>query len=996
MNALFPEKHTLSNSLVGLESDVSSVYSVPSTSRSSHATSLFSSPPSISTSISSINTTSWSDPLEDRGRGDYLSLWESMQLHSQHHSSDNNQTDLRHQLRAAIVDIGQALGADAISGECHPCAERWAIVFITPDGQSLSTRMMYDPDDEIDESSSSDSDDTDSVTSSEASLDLDKSYHELRDTIFKLVQNYNVPQYPELGSNGKRQLPSQLASKPSKNPYLRSDSSLSLNSHEQPNTKSGQQKNYEGARNVVEETPSVLLAMLQAAEEQCLAQLDFVNAHLYWKALNQLDGLSSENLKRDGYASLLTILSKGPRESIQRSISAIAECEAWLQGLTQTQERYDVGVTVMSKQLAALRDKMWYATDVRYSQLYENAQNCIKSLISMASSATNSPLSQKRSNLTRTRNFLKEPTIMATQVTPLLGNGRDSGSPNKLSDEQSDITVKWLSQFGIENFCQGEERIHRFCLEIDTCVTKLVGDTLFEHPALWSSGLFQHDKRALEGSDFNSDSHGESRDYFGTKVYAGTQRYNSSGTKSKQGDRTGNLLWKEQPHIDKQQFLLTLKNNLTGLLLSDLTTSIFGNGSETDQWMSSDLAQGLIENMRTQREEAHKMEKPPARKQNISQDLSSSDKHSYQINTSTETQDGTLSATKTSSTIAGATLEDFEFLSADNVPISEFKSSGKPTRSSDKSDFPWKMAFLHLLKKFELYPNPHAKLDAIYELRCQVSAFLALQSREQGPKLPINQNEIRLNRRSNTSILRGGEGVIDKYKELHLNDTDLPSNDTPHLKTKTHVSSPSGPVNGDRIVNFLLKLLKDSNIRPKTLFRDLQFIASFIPSNVLDKTERGKAFWDIGLAALSLKQDICRTMIETADEIVSYYAVARMPTKSTNSSPPTTADQMKYTLKDSAKMFVIAAKDGDAQAKRELAIFYLTHPELVERVIAPFSKPSEVFKRDAQARAKDAMSKDRDAAPINEIPLILAHHWMKLAAQGGDNMAQRYLRQNEV
>src|SRR6202042_1498096 len=75
----------------------------------------------------------------------------------------------------------------------------------------------------------------------------------------------------------------------------------------------------------------------------------------------------------------------------------------------------------------------------------------------------------------------------------------EHGGPNKLSDDQAEKTLKWLSQYGIENFCKGEERIHRFCLEIDTCVNKLVGDSLMEGPVLWSSELYSRDKHILDG-----------------------------------------------------------------------------------------------------------------------------------------------------------------------------------------------------------------------------------------------------------------------------------------------------------------------------------------------------------------------------------------------------------------------------------------------------------------------------------------------------------------
>ena len=74
----------------------------------------------------------------------------------------------------------------------------------------------------------------------------------------------------------------------------------------------------------------------------------------------------------------------------------------------------------------------------------------------------------------------------------------EQGGPNKLSDDQSENTLRWLSQYGIENFCKGEERIHRFCLGIEACINKLIGDNLMQGPVLWSSDLYYRDKRILD------------------------------------------------------------------------------------------------------------------------------------------------------------------------------------------------------------------------------------------------------------------------------------------------------------------------------------------------------------------------------------------------------------------------------------------------------------------------------------------------------------------
>jgi hypothetical protein len=202
------------------------------------------------------------------------------------------------------------------------------------------------------------------------------------------------------------------------------------------------------------------------------------------------------------------------------------------------------------------------------------------------------------------------------------------------------------------------------------------------------------------------------------------------------------------------------------------------------------------------------------------------------------------------------------------------------------------------------------------------------------------------------------------------------------------------------IVDILQQLFRDPEIRPKTLFRDLQFIASFVPAAILDKTERGKAFWDAGLAALGLKQDVCRTLIEIADEIVVHYTQTRKTTtSSTEAVPPTTAsgEVMKYSLQDAANMWTITAKEGDPAAERELAIFYLTHPELVERVTAPLSKPRETFKAQVMEMHGGGSTgkEERDRERSDPATMCVAYHWMELSAVGGDELAKKYLRQRE-
>jgi hypothetical protein len=204
------------------------------------------------------------------------------------------------------------------------------------------------------------------------------------------------------------------------------------------------------------------------------------------------------------------------------------------------------------------------------------------------------------------------------------------------------------------------------------------------------------------------------------------------------------------------------------------------------------------------------------------------------------------------------------------------------------------------------------------------------------------------------------------------------------------------------IVEVLQGLFRDAEIRPKTLFRDLQYIASFVPAQMLDKTARGKAFWDVGLAALGLKHDIVRIMVEIVDDIVAQNSEKRMPNvqqQSTTASHPSSATSAsgnapldeplsRYGMEDAARMLLITAKEGDRAAERELAIFYLTSPELLDRTILPLTKPRDVFKTELLNRDR----KREDTTRSDPMTMCVAQHWMEQSKLGGDQLAIKYLR----
>ena len=360
VNALFPEKRPSSSlpkePFNGLRSGASSISGISAISRSipmpAHRAA-FDNSSVISTSGSSVisDTTTSREPLLDENapqRYSPASMTSASQTYRLSYYEDDG-----FELRIAINEMIESLGYDGVSGACHPCAENWAVLFMSPDGQQLSFQMMHDPDDELDdeEYTSSDSDDEGPI----ARQDLDKDYHQLRNSILKLVEDYEIPKSLDSKNDSKpfsnktsvvesprrkhRSRPGTSESTQSKNPYRIRDPSPATESRNQVDSKMKQSKDSEAVSRQDSESNSILISMLEAAEKQCHAQSDFVNAHLYWKTLHQLHQLSSESLKKDGFASLITIFSLGPRETIRRSSSAIEEYDAWLVWLKQSQER---------------------------------------------------------------------------------------------------------------------------------------------------------------------------------------------------------------------------------------------------------------------------------------------------------------------------------------------------------------------------------------------------------------------------------------------------------------------------------------------------------------------------------------------------------------------------------------------------------------------------------------------------------------------------------
>lgn len=1017
---------------------------------------------------------------------------------------DNMFQGLSQKLKLAGSEMSRILGSDVMAGTCHPCAEQWTILFVSADGTCLSSErhMVGAVDDDDSEQDFSESDS--GKEESPYSVGFGADYHALKEAIVKLLTQFDLPhavtvQGSEDGFTNQlatyRQERYPVPKRPtgirpsipfaSKNPYYSHSlpSDLTANGPQpaiKPLRDFGiQQGTSETMFNeTCRSSPFTIESLLNLALNRCQSHYDEVAAHYWWTALRQLRRLSSCSLAHDGYGPLLQYISRDAREALRQYAGAIEASEGWLVWLRQMRTRQSRLLEEKFNEEETLRDKMWYVTDVKNSSAYEKTRNMVMTLKRMARQPT---LSQsKQHSIARPRNQTRSSTSAFTssteaQLFEIVAASREQGGPNKLADGQADKTQKWLVQSGVENFCKGEERIHRFCLEVQECVNKLVGEHMLDGPVLWSSELYlrekdlHHDGRqdstlsvptltpvgnrefdlafgrprsqghsfsprsgqglyAMSARDTSQHSfhsgrwntsrgsdathRGDFQDYFGSgspllgidssttfwspfeaqeRTFESSPRSRPATAPSSNGRNASEVVGNTRRK--KGAFLRALKQQLTSLLLSDLGTVLWCRGSETDAWFSGDLGRdcmlrswGSADGMEGKQEP---LDSRASNRLGGEHDQKTLEERGRSSSSST-TKPAQPSQDTNSDIVVKAGQE--APLSRSNLPI----SSDPTSRRSEEPRFPYHAAYRRLLCKFSTHPNPMSKLEALYDLERLIIISMSSQ-----PKFKNHASKVsRASEKdlpSSTPMSRSGtrginipmtkatrlEEVIANCEERRFNTIVSAERSAPLRSSKAARRMPST----DDVVDMMQELLQDSEMRPKTIFRDLQYIAAFVPADILDKTERGKAFWDIGLAALGLKQDICRTMVEIADGVVAYHTNKRSQIR-----PTPEADMeglARYGMEDAARMWMITAKEGDPVAERELAIFYLTHPELLPRIMLPLTMPRDTFKAEMMYR------KNEDPTRSDPQTMCVAIHWMELSANGGDKLAKQYLRHRD-
>lgn len=767
--------------------------------------------------------------------------------------------------------------------------------------------------------------------------------------------------------------------------------------------------------------------------------LNFGAAHFWWNIRSIYRDYLSSNHPQDS-GSLLQSVADDLRSSAETAAQAARANEIQLRSLKGLQEYQTSVLANMDEQRKALRVKMWYVSDVRHSASYEEALYVTRALRAMASTKrAKQPGSM--ANWARQRLRGSSPyTKSDLQTLEALSAPKNLGGQSKLADEQIEITSRWLTRRSIENFCKGEERIHRFCFEVQKCLGKIAGVSLLESPVLWSSNLFKRERESFDAQrppsrvprssyrgptsppipyeygrlqysprqsldpptmDFVGSKAKQAANSFGgfwnpsqpspeptglglhgfhpppqplpptptTPSFWSNGPFNSSSPMSASTAPSFSLVLNRETEASpaKKAFIDHVKSSLCSLLISDLGYLLWNQGTETDCWINEYAV--------------HMSKAAPARY--ASDKIKVADTASQEV------------------VCLSGVSPQADTPNVAQAPGTEDRESGPHSGVTDLNvdtgeSFPFSDAYGALLLRMSLCNDPYFKLQLLFELEDLISQSIQQFSTTQCLGR-IADSAARGRHSRGNRALRGTSVPRTKATSLEEVIANCTERRAGTLRSRTPRSAPSlttlAPelvatdiAGTDEIVETLLSIFRDTKLRPKTLFRDLQYIAAFVSPDVLDRTAQGKAFWDVGLAALALKEDLCTSTINRANEITAYHI-----STSKLVEPTTDSRLVSTTLRDAANLWLIAAKEGSPVAARELGLFYLTHPELLPRVTLPFSKSGDVFK---SAVSSDTWAGDKEKGALDPLTFAVVFHWMEIAANGGDKDARDFLRAN--
>lgn len=891
---------------------------------------------------------------------------------------------------------------------------------------------------------------------------------------------------------------------------------------------------------------SHLLQILLFAAQRCLAKRDYAAAGVYHKAHNKLQQCWQSAQALEDFSPILYGLVQEQDRIIEINEQHSDERMQLLAHAREDKARLLQLVDHTIYRMNKIRLKMWYISDIRRNKFWNQAWDVVKCLNKMRpppftgeyirpgsqntdqsvnpfSFHAHRPSSLSRSNsrdhrfprfsrdlryATASLNSSDGMAIVDQAIFEAIAVPIEQGGPNKLSGIQVQQTAEWMRTSDIHNFCQGEERVHRLCYEIDD-LTKRIMKTNSAAPttidideaiasALWTFELFHYESEIFKidgrvkneslmsesilstsAVDESSGSisgllrRGSAGDLLNLARTAGRARVNSAGSldnpRSRSRSCAGTRLppseisvetvdsaksfssfeqstmrshersnrvstshaVKQVPEFDEQivqDFLLQTQIGLTALLLSDFAELLFHRGSETDEWYNGELTETAL--ARKQAQEINLQEciaensrinlenivlTPPSlgdlkqplktkkhlrgKSINLSHFFSGapSPGESYKSapappSVDVGRTDGVSGVSMERTSSASSYLDVMTGSDSSTTPVTPARSMHG--RATQPQEFPLMRAYKEIMQKFSAHPSPYEKLRALYDFELLVVANLRSSGKTFDIELPklaptMPQSPMLQNNKSNNTISPATlkQHVHTDFEDLaKLRIEKLAVNALPESvqasATPRAMETPMFTPGTDAIVEEMQKILRIPSLRPKTLFRDLQYIASFIPATILNMTDEGKVFWDVGLAALGMKREAVEAMVQYGTSIIHQSEVAG---QSVSSYRP---NSQEGSLADAVNLFIIAAKEQDVNAMRELALLQSTKPEILAVIIPPFSIPSSIFAKIGRRERRPSIN-SASTETVNKG--LAAKAWFELAAAEGDLVARSWI-----
>ncbi|KAK5111346.1 hypothetical protein LTR62_005186 [Meristemomyces frigidus] len=677
---------------------------------------------------------------------------------------------------------------------------------------------------------------------------------------------------------------------------------------------------------------------LVSAYESAYHATDYLAAQRKLQRLKEFHTIYANDSGHSRLIATLQTLHTSIDADVTDLDTAVQNCNAWMGLARPMLDTFHEEIKAQVQRMNSLRDQMWFVADVRTSGPYDEARAIAGALRIMGKARK--PQRSREAPSLRHAGVAKPSTTsqlkIEAQILELLSALPEQGGPNKLSDDMSRGTAAWMNANHIENVCRGEERLHKMCMDIRKCVDHI---TAGEGTFLGNNPLFAREAGTL-------------------------------------GSSSGATL--QAPQVMKRYDQLTLRTNVTPSIESVSSFSNPLSSVSSREWLDSQSPTLT-----------HKSSTPfwsPVMTEALSPSSITS------IGTRGTHREPSSPKTKVRSTAPGISIVGSLRRTLTSLLLSDLCSGlfhdGSETDSAFWTGIGGELAEKHVQQVWHIHEDDTSPLRL--------------------PELPTSPPfDHRQVLRHMMQDFSAHTSPTKKLSILQAVDEMLPLFADKHMDKLSHATRANGrvAVQADGSINGFRKMFCDPELRPVAIFRDLQYIASLVPDVTVTSSPAGKAFCNAVVAACSIKRDLINIMIETADSIIAHNSnnrghnqldspkqLLRDSTTFTAPSRTSSAEEVaRYGMSGAAHLLQITAKENHPVAQRELATLYLTHPELLDHSLFPFTRPRDVFRLELEAKWKGK----KDAMRCDPGTMCVASHWMGLSCAGGDALAAEALRQGE-